>query len=159
MFDFILNHLAGILQTLLLSLRVARGQGVVVPDSVVVGRRTLYEARLCLDSTFMWVRGTCLSVELNKQHTQLYCGAVGEAKVETILLALPTKRVPRGLITRKGGSTQQKMPWPATLEAWRVAAVAQRGLLLAAGPGLGCATRLLDPAQPQPGEGQFSFHL
>lgn len=27
---------------------------------------------------------------------------MGEAKVETILLALPTKRVPQGLITRKG---------------------------------------------------------
>lgn len=53
MFDFTLNDLAGILQTLLLSLCVARGQGVVLPDSVVVGGRPLYEARLCLDRTFM----------------------------------------------------------------------------------------------------------
>ena len=55
MFDFILNDLAEILQTLLLSLCVARGQGVVVPDSVVVGWRPLHEARLCLDRIFMWV--------------------------------------------------------------------------------------------------------
>lgn len=46
MFDFILNDLAGILQTLLLSLCVVIGQGVVVPDSAVVGRRLLYESLL-----------------------------------------------------------------------------------------------------------------
>lgn len=43
-FDFIMNDLAGILQTLLLSLCVVTGQGVVVPHSAVVGRRLLYDA-------------------------------------------------------------------------------------------------------------------
>lgn len=43
-FDFIMNDLAGILQTLLLSLRVVTGQGVVVPDSAVMGKRLLYHA-------------------------------------------------------------------------------------------------------------------
>lgn len=55
MFDLILNDLAVILQTLLLSLFVARRPGVVVRDPLVLGRRFLYEARICLDRTFMWV--------------------------------------------------------------------------------------------------------
>lgn len=44
MFDFIMNDLAVILQTLLLSLCVVTGQGVVVADSAVVSRRLLCEA-------------------------------------------------------------------------------------------------------------------
>lgn len=99
-----------------------------VPDSAVVGRRLLYEAWLCLDRTFMGLLGTCLPVELNKQGTQLYCGA---AVVGSILPALPTKQVPLGLIARKGCSTQQKIPQPETL--WSM----ESGC---GGPGLGCAT-------------------
>lgn len=53
MFDFILNHLAGILQTLLLSLRVARGQGVVVPDSVVVAGEP------CMKPGSAWIAPLC----------------------------------------------------------------------------------------------------
>lgn len=44
MLDFIMNDLAGILQTLLLSLCAVIGQGVVVLNSAVVGRRLPYEA-------------------------------------------------------------------------------------------------------------------
>lgn len=53
MFDFTLNDLAGVLQTLLLSLCVARGQRVVAPDPVVVRWRPLYETRSCLDRIFV----------------------------------------------------------------------------------------------------------